>query len=1234
MIKKIPKILAVFIILASFTNLKAQLTHEYKESFTGGSTYCPASTQYDNWGKLRAKLDTGIYKYTKVIMKGNFNATAVTGRTCSDFDKVRQIANAMKNKVNFSVTCNGNVWRVTTNNCIVIGGCVVAADDVELSADGTACSCTNPSWSLRPIIGNRNWGGVGGAGCGGATQIVQLTFEYPGPFNNMHVAMEDPGKCDYTQDLKAKFTNGSLKKVDSFIYHYKVGNTVFGPFKILSNLAPLKDTTITIKTGHTFTAQTAYNFTTFITKVNTTPDSSNFGDTSRVSGFFSGNPGIPTAFDAVICGSGKTLLKCLPNNPGDSITWYSDKAASQLVGPGKNTLSPFLNSGQTYLFWAYPSSGIVNNKLTVPGGNYVGTGGQMFDLQVLNSMSIDSLDLHINSFNSESYEIYIRDGSYTDAGATTTSSMWTLAKSGTVTGKGYTNRTPVPFIYNLSAGKTYGVYITLSSSTNLVFSLNNSSISNSDVILTAGSSLNHSFSNPIANRTWNGTIYYKKALCTGPGDSAIVEVRPKPWGASLDETVGFQKAPKKGGLGIKSSPHVVALGDTLKYDFTNPTGFTTADLGTTWTIDNVSVMTESGRDVSAQSTWAVPTGTTAGRFAYSPDTATVDSNVLACITFSNSSTTCDSTVCTYIYVAPLPDPSYTRAQKICDGDVIAFTNTSTIQSGFMNHKWYFGDGDSTDAPDPVKQYATNGTYYLTYNAISSIYGYIRTVLDTVEVTQIPQVAFGIANVCEGQTHTFTNNTTVAAGVLSYMWNYGDGNTSTNANMVHTHSYPSKGRYSVTLSAEANGCAATLTKNAYSFPNPVADITAPATGLLCSNKPVTFGNNSTISSGSFGHIWRMGDSKVQTTKNPMYQYAGPGTYRVNYIARSEFGCEGKDSVDVTILTSPTVDFTVGQACDLEPTEFKDITSGIGTTNPTYAWNLGDGNTSGAKDPSYQYASIGPKTVTLKVVLDNGCEDEASKTIEVKTQPNVDFAVADGCFGKAIPFDNKTTSSSGTINYKWQFGNGDSSVLADPEYTYNGTATQTYNVTLKADVNGACQSQVIKTVQVYELPLCSFTVSSGWTPGFGFRTINLAAANTTYPYYKYSISDGGSVNTATGSYQFQTDGIYDITLTARNAAGCECSSTQKRYQQNSLNTNNLDGDNIDIFPNPSTGLINVTAQSTIKTVKVYDVLGNVVLIKDGAGTSKFSFNLGVKSNGIYLVKVITNGGTLTKRIVLNK
>jgi len=157
-------------------------------------------------------------------------------------------------------------------------------------------------------------------------------------------------------------------------------------------------------------------------------------------------------------------------------------------------------------------------------------------------MSIDSLDLHINSFNSESYEIYIRDGSYTDAGATTTSSMWTLAKSGTVTGKGYTNRTPVPFIYNLSAGKTYGVYITLSSSTNLVFSLNNSSISNSDVILTAGSSLNHSFSNPIANRTWNGTIYYKKALCTGPGDSAIVEVRPKPWGASLDETVGFQKS--------------------------------------------------------------------------------------------------------------------------------------------------------------------------------------------------------------------------------------------------------------------------------------------------------------------------------------------------------------------------------------------------------------------------------------------------------------------------------------------------------------------------------------------------------------------------------------------------------------------------------------------------------------------------------------------------------------------
>ena len=850
-------------------------------------------------------------------------------------------------------------------------------------------------------IGNANYGGVDAASCMSVTQTMELIFTYPGPYNNMNAKLEPTSRCEKVQDLKVKFTNGSLLDIDSFQYYYKINGTTTGPINVQIPTKPLealKDTTITIVPSFAFKRNTIYNIEAFIHTVNNTPDSSNYGETTRVKLDFLGPPDAPVAIDQVLCGDQSTILRATTSSSADSMAWYEDKAATKFLGFGNTVRTPFLNSGKTYTFWAYPYAGLEEKKIEGSFGGRNTWYGTMFDIKATaNPIQIDSITFDINSTASEGYEIYTREGSFNDAGATSTASMWTLQASGNIQAKGLGNETDaVPFSFSLAPGKNYAVYVTSTTSRNMTCQNPARSYDNGDIKISDAVVLNYPFTTPLfVNYGWNGAFIYRKPLCPGEPDSSVIVVNQKPVGASLDETAGFQIAPKNGGTGIKASPHVVALGDTLKYDFTNPTGFTTADLGSTWTIDNVSVITESGRDVSASSTWAIPTGTTPGNFTYTPDTMTIDSNVQACITFTNTSTNCDSTICTYIYVAPLPDPGFTRPEKICDGEVIPFTNTSSIKTGFLNYKWYFGDGDSTDAPDPIKQYAKNGTYYVTYNAISSIYGYIRTIIDTVIVTQIPQVNFGIANVCDGDDHEFTNNSTVVTGALSYSWNYGDGSTSTDANKVHKHTYASNGRYIVTLSAEANGCTAELSKNAYSFPNPVADISAPTSGILCSNEPVSFANNSTISSGSFGHRWSMGDSKIQTTKTVNYQYAAPGTYKVLYTAISEFGCESLDSANVNIQTSPIVNFTATEACDLTPTDFTDATSGIGTTNPTHSWDLGDGNTSGAQNPSHQYTSIGPKSVTLRVVLDNGCEDEITNIITVKTQPSVDFDVADGC-----------------------------------------------------------------------------------------------------------------------------------------------------------------------------------------------------------------------------------------------
>jgi len=84
---------------------------------------------------------------------------------------------------------------------------------------------------------------------------------------------------------------------------------------------------------------------------------------------------------------------------------------------------------------------------------------------------------------------------------------------------------------------------------------------------------------------------------------------------------------------------------------------------------------------------------------------------------------CDTTITTYIYVAPLPVPKFSRNVKVCDGDVVEFKNLSTIQSGAINYKWFFGDGDSSEASDPVHAYPGFGNYIVRLNTISSQYGY-------------------------------------------------------------------------------------------------------------------------------------------------------------------------------------------------------------------------------------------------------------------------------------------------------------------------------------------------------------------------------------------------------------------------------------------------------------------------------------------------------------------------------
>ena len=152
-------------------------------------------------------------------------------------------------------------------------------------------------------------------------------------------------------------------------------------------------------------------------------------------------------------------------------------------------------------------------SLTTQYDGHDGYGGNMFDVTSLSStdtITIDSFDISITG-DPISVSVYYREGGY--SGYETNESAWTLAGSATVTPQGIGHATPLAVGgITLEAGKTYGVYVDIDSSSmaNSVWFTNGSTAHQDTYIqISAGAALTWGkFSGPQSPRIWNGTIYY------------------------------------------------------------------------------------------------------------------------------------------------------------------------------------------------------------------------------------------------------------------------------------------------------------------------------------------------------------------------------------------------------------------------------------------------------------------------------------------------------------------------------------------------------------------------------------------------------------------------------------------------------------------------------------------------------------------------------------------------------
>ncbi len=437
--------------------------------------------------------------------------------------------------------------------------------------------------------------------------------------------------------------------------------------------------------------------------------------------------------------------------------------------------------------------------------------------------------------------------------------------------------------------------------------------------------------------------------------------------------------------------------------------------------------------------------------------------------------------------------------------------------------WNFQGGNPavSTQENPLVNFNTPGTYDVTLTVTNPAGSDVITLNDFIVVGTVATPSF-TSNV-NGSTVAFTNTTNNSQGIgaVTYLWNFGDGNTSTAVNPSHT--YANGGDYTVTLTATNNCGSTTTTQTVTILTPPSAGFTANVTSG-CPPLTVNFESTSSANSNSFNWSFPGGTPSSSTAENPTVVYAAPGTYNVTLIVSNSAGADTLTlSNYITVNPLATAGFT---------SSVNGLTATFTNTSAnasSYSWNFGDGNTSSAANPVHTYAEDGVYTVTLTAT--NNCGSVTStQTVSIVTPPTAGFSASatTGCAPLTVQFSNQ--SSENATSFQWSFPGGtpSSSTLENPTVTYN--AAGSYNVMLTVS-NSAGSNSVTQNAYIN----VSATATAGFTYTSNNGTVNFTNTSSNANSYSWNFGDGATSTLANPSHTYQDDGIYTVTLSATNACG---------------------------------------------------------------------------------------------------
>ncbi len=501
-----------------------------------------------------------------------------------------------------------------------------------------------------------------------------------------------------------------------------------------------------------------------------------------------------------------------------------------------------------------------------------------------------------------------------------------------------------------------------------------------------------------------------------------------------------------------------------------------------------------------------------------------------------------------IQIVVYPNPiAKIGSGNVCLNQRMEFADL-TSEGKEIQWQWDFGDNYLDFSKNPSHIYTTAKDYSVTLT-ITDTAGCVGDTLKIITVWSLPIPDFTALSTCQGDSLAFTDNssTNITSGgnIKTWNWNFGDFSIiETTQNPKHI--YDLAAIYNVQLSLETDsGCLDSVIVPVNVRAKPQADFFSDT---VCLNTPMEFEDNSTISNGIISdYSWDFKDGTALLTgeEDPSHVYTVKNNYMVELIVESGYGCTDTISKEVVINALPSSGFYGEDVCVGSRTSFVDTSNGNGDVINAWKWNFDNLFISQAQNSNVTLSDTGIHNITLIVTTQSGCKDTITGQNRVLPNPIVDFQPTDVCELRSSEFENYTTTSYNldTVNsYSWDFGDlVGNSVLKNPAYAYEDMGG--YDATLTATTDSGCVSSITKTVYVHGKPDVSFLgpevciysetkLSNTSSVGDGY--INKL-------YWDFAgLEEDSMIHYP--SYEFDTCGVYPVSLIAVSNFGCVDTLTQ--------------------------------------------------------------------------------------------